>query len=65
MGEAGCFLAHLEQPPGVMTSLANAMPVPDWLLWACARCAAFDPMTAAPAGVFAVPLQIATSKYRQ
>jgi hypothetical protein len=63
--EARRFLAALEQHPDAAASLANGMPIADWLSWARGRLAAFDPMAAGPAGVFEDILKITSWTYRQ
>ena len=63
--EARRFLAALEQHPEAAGSIANGDSVSDWLAWAQARLAAFDPLAAGPTGVFEDLLKIASWTYRE
>jgi hypothetical protein len=44
------FLAALEQHPEAIGTLRDATPIAEWLAWARARLAPFDPMTPGPSG---------------
>ena len=63
--EARRFLTALEQYPDAPGRLANGDSVSDWLAWAEARLAAFDPLAAGPAGVFEDLLKITSWTYRE
>lgn len=59
------FLDALDQHPDVAGSLANGEAVSEWLSWARARLATFDPLADGPAGVFEDLLRITSWTYRE
>ena len=59
------FLDALDRHPEVAEALSNSQPVSDWLSWARARLAKFDPLAAGPAGVFEDVLRVTPWAYRE
>ena len=59
------FLDALDQRTDVAEVLTNGEPVSEWLSWARARLAEFDPLEAGPARVFEDVLKVTNWAYRE